>query len=652
MISGFGMTSRSGRLLVAVVAALVLFGSLAGCALFYRGVSVPKYEARTFYETVSVSGGAISADETRVLYTSDETGVPNVYAKPIEGGEAVALTNSTTSSMFGIGWFPNDDRVLITADQEGNELNHLYVLDIDGTLRDLTPGENLKAQFAGWSEDERYFWVQTNERDPRYFDLYRYAVAHPNSDEYPREMVYRNADGATVSSISRNGRYLALVKQHNNMNSDVLLVDMTSPGARPKLLTEHEGNISYGVATFTPDSKKLYITSNEGSEFVRIWSHDLLTGKRELVLEADWDIQGVSFSRNGRYRVMMTNEDARTVVEMTDLELGVPVALPAVDGGEVLGVRVSKSGKRMTLSIGSDTSPTNLYSWDRESDEVRKLTESLNPEVEEWALVKSEVVRYASFDNLAIPAILWKPKVASKTRKVPAIVWVHGGPGGQSRTGYRADIQFLANHGYAILAVNNRGSSGYGKTFFHMDDKRHGDVDLKDCIYGKKYLESLDWVDRNRIAIMGGSYGGYMVVAALAFEPYAFHAGVDIFGVTNWLRTIENIPPWWESFRESLYSEMGDPATDRERLRAISPLFHADKIRRPLLVVQGANDPRVLKVESDEIVAAARENGVPVDYLVFPDEGHGFRKRENRIMAAERYLAFFEEHLTGVVNDE
>jgi dipeptidyl aminopeptidase/acylaminoacyl peptidase len=226
-------------------------------------------------------------------------------------------------------------------------------------------------------------------------------------------------------------------------------------------------------------------------------------------------------------------------------------------------------------------------------------------------------------------------------------VWVHGGPGGQCRVGYDPVIQFLVNHGYAVLAVNNRGSSGYGKTFFHMDDKRHGDVDLKDVVAGRRYLEGLDWVDGSRVGVIGGSYGGYMVCAALAFEPDAFDVGVDIFGVTNWVRTLESIPPWWTSFRDGLYAELGDPKTDRERLKRISPLFHAKNIRKPLLVVQGANDPRVLKVESDELVQAVRDNGVPVEYLVFPDEGHGFRKKENRIQAAEAYRRFLDRYLVS-----
>ena len=180
-----------------------------------------------------------------------------------------------------------------------------------------------------------------------------------------------------------------------------------------------------------------------------------------------------------------------------------------------------------------------------------------------------------------------------------------------------------------------------------MDDKRHGEEDLQDIVHGRKYLESLDWIDGDKVGVIGGSYGGYMVAAALAFEPEAFDVGIDIFGVTNWVRTLESIPPWWESFKESLYDEMGDPATDAERHRRISPLFHTENIVKPTLVIQGANDPRVLQVESDELVAGIQANEVPVEYIVFPDEGHGFRKKSNQISASNAYVRFLDTYLRG-----
>ena len=206
------------------------------------------------------------------------------------------------------------------------------------------------------------------------------------------------------------------------------------------------------------------------------------------------------------------------------------------------------------------------------------------------------------------------------------------------------------NHGYAVLAVNNRGSSGYGKTFYQLDDRNHGDKDLKDCVAGKDWLASQPEINGDKIGILGGSYGGYMTMAALTYTPEAFKVGVNLFGVTNWIRTLRSIPPWWESFKDALYTELGDPnSADSVRLRAISPLFHTDKVTKPLIVLQGAQDPRVLQVESDEIVAGVLANGVPVEYVLFEDEGHGFVKKENQIKAYSSILNFLDTYLKDEV---
>jgi dipeptidyl aminopeptidase/acylaminoacyl peptidase len=292
-------------------------------------------------------------------------------------------------------------------------------------------------------------------------------------------------------------------------------------------------------------------------------------------------------------------------------------------------------------------SPANLYVYDFATQKAQKLTESLNPEINAADLVDAKVIRYKSFDGMEIPAILYQPHGATAQAKVPAIVRVHGGPGGQARMPYSAGVQYLVNHGYAVLDVNNRGSGGYGKTFYKADDQKHGREPLWDCVEAKKYLQTLDYVDAKKIGIMGGSYGGYMVLAALTFKPEEFNVGVDIFGVANWVRTLQSIPPYWESERKSLYAEIGDPNTQLDMLKEISPLFHADKITKPLLVLQGANDPRVIKVESDEIVAAIKKKKGIVEYVVFDNEGHGFTKKANEIRGDKAILDFLDKYLKG-----
>ncbi|MCY4344212.1 MAG: S9 family peptidase [Gammaproteobacteria bacterium] len=601
------------------------------------------YSAAAFFETTTYrlpGGYAWSADGQRLLIGADTLGALNAYALPLSGAPATALTASADNAHRPLSWFPSDDRILYAADNQGDELDHVHVLAPDGQAIDLTPGEGVKALFMGWSQADDAFHVATNERDAAVFDLYRYAA-----DGYARELLFENDANWRLGAVSPNGRYLALVRENSSADNDIHILDREAADASPVHITPHEGNVSHAVHGFTPDSGALLYGSNQGREFMAVWRWDAATGEQAPLIQADWDLVFAFHSRSGRYLVQGVNEDARIVVRIKDTATGDWLALPGLPEGNPGQIRFSRDESKVALLLSTDTSPNDVYVVDLAAGESRRLTQAPNPEIDEADLAPSAVVRYPSFDGLEIPAILYRPKVASAANPAPALVWVHGGPGGQSRRGYSATIQHLVNHGYAILAANNRGSSGYGKTFFHMDDRRHGEVDLDDIVYGKRYLAGLDWVDGERIGIIGGSYGGYMVGAALAFRPGVFKVGINIFGVMNWVRTLESIPPWWGANRKALFDELGDPAVDGERLRRISPLFHAENIKTPLLVIQGANDPRVLQVESDEIVAAVRANGTPVEYLVFPDEGHGFSRRENRIAASEAFVGFLGKHL-------
>ena len=634
-----------GRLVLVVVAMFVTGCGGSDTAVEPEAVAEsPKYSAAAFFATTSYglvgSGGyAFSPDNTKLLIDSDESGIFNVYALSTNGGEATPLTKSDTDAMFGESWFPNDGRMLFSFDNGGNELDHVVVRDIDGSLHDLTPGEELKASFFGWSSDGEHFYITSTERDAASFDLYRYS-----SDDYSREMLFENP-GYQLAGLSRDERWLALAKPRTSADSDIYVVDLSTAEKEPVLITEHEGNVAYGVYTFTPDSSALVYSTDEYGEFNQAWVYDLESGEEQVLISADWDVSYVSFSPLGRYRVSGVNDDARTAVTIVDMRSDEDVDLPELPAGDLRNIRFSADESHVALILNAANSPSNIHVIDLETTTADQLTNALSAEIDPAHLVVSEVVRYASFDGLEIPSILYKQHGASAANPAPALVFVHGGPGGQTRTGYSATIQHLVNQGYAILGANNRGSSGYGKTFFHLDDKRHGEDDLLDIVHGRTYLESLDWVNKERIGVMGGSYGGYMTAAALTFHPEAFDVGINIFGVTNLERTLQSIPPWWESFKEALYDEMGDPETDAERHRKISPLFHAERVTKPLLVVQGANDPRVLQVESDELVEAVKKNEVPVEYIVFPDEGHGFANKANRIAASQAYAKFLDTYL-------
>jgi dipeptidyl aminopeptidase/acylaminoacyl peptidase len=617
--------------------------------LSFVGCSKPKhhevrqYTIEQFMNTTAISGSSISHDDKLILFSSRKTGIYNAYTVPVQGGEPTALTNSTTNSIFATSFFPNDNRILYRSDQGGNEINHIYLRNEDGGVEDLTPDPAARSEFIKWSHDRKSFFYISNKRNPKFFDLYEMDIT-----AFTPNLLFKNEGSYDISTIDNSKRYLALVKTITEHNNEMYLYDRQTNEA--KHLTLHEGDVNYLPQEFSVDGQNLYYLTDDGSEFMYLKKYAVASGQPEKVEEAKWDIMYATFSRTGRYRVLGVNSDARTEIRILDAKTNELVQLPSMPDADITSVDISDSEKLMTFYVNGSRSPNNLYAYNFETKQMRKLTETLNPEISQANLVDAKVVWYKSFDGLDIPALLYKPHQVQIDDKAPALVSVHGGPGGQSRIGYNALKQFLVNHGYVIIDVNNRGSSGYGKTFFKADDLKHGNEDLADCVEAKKFLATLGYVDTSRVGIMGGSYGGYMVLAALAFRPTEFAVGVDIFGVSNWLRTLKSIPPYWESFRKALYAELGDPTTPEGEafLRAKSPLFHADKVQRPLIVLQGANDPRVLKAESDEIVGAAKKNGVPVEYVVFSDEGHGFAKNENQIKGNKAILDFLDKHLRGI----
>ncbi|MBS1681921.1 MAG: alpha/beta fold hydrolase [Bacteroidetes bacterium] len=608
------------------------------------------YSMAQFMDIVQINGGAFSPDETKVLINSKETGIYNAFEIDIKTGEKKQVTKSTDNAVFSDSYFPNDNRILFESDKGGNEITHLYVQTPEGKVNDLIQDSTAKAQFAGWSYNKKMMYYTSNSRDKKYFDLYKIEVEGKPSESkmYPVSLLYKNEQGLDVSAISNDDRYIALTKSTTTNNSDMYLLDTQS--GKTKLLSEHKGDVQFQPQYFSLDGKKLFYLTNQGSEFMYLASYDLAGGATEKVEEAPWDLMYAYQSRSGKYRLVAINNDARTEIKIYDGATNQPVQIAGLPEGDITGVNISDSEKLMTFYVSSSKSPSNLFVYNFETKEAKQLTNTMTKEIDPAHLVAGEVVRFKSYDGLEIPCLLYKPLGLAEGEKVPALLFIHGGPGGQTRLNYSPIVQHIVNHGYVVLAVNNRGSSGYGKSFYAADDRKHGDADLKDCVESKKLLAGLRYVDAGKIGIMGGSYGGYMTMAALAFTPEEFNVGVNLFGVTNWLRTLKSIPPWWAAFRDALYAELGNPATDSVALYNKSPLFHADKITKPFIVLQGTNDPRVLKVESDEMVAAARKNGVPVEYVLFPDEGHGFVKKENNIKANEEILKFLDKYLKGEGN--
>jgi len=599
---------------------------------------IKEYTIEQFMSSIDINGSSFSPDESKLMFSSNKTGIYNAFEINTDGKNETQLTESKTKSTYAVSYFPSDERILLSADNEGNEISHLFLREQDGTIKDLTPDSTARAEFINWSRDGKYFYFTSNKRNLQFNDVYKMDI-----QTFKPQLVYQNNEGYELGAVSQSGKYLALIKIITTDNSDIYLYD--TENQKIKLITKHEGEINSQPSQFSIDEKFLYFMTDAGSEFTYLKKYNIENEESSMVYKENWDLMYAYYSYNEKYFVVGINKDAKTVIKVFDNKTNEEIMFPKFSSGNISSVNISKSEKFMSFYVSSSQSPRNLYVYNFEKQNYTQLTNSQNKEIDPTHLVDAEIVRYKSFDSLEIPAILYKPLKASSLNKVPTLIWVHGGPGGQSRVNYSPMLQYLINHGYAILAVNNRGSSGYGKTFYGLDDLKHGEDDLQDCVYAKNFLAKTNWADTAKVGIIGGSYGGFMVAAALTFTPDEFAVGVNIFGVTNWLRTLKSIPPWWTSFKDALYKEMGNPETDSAYLYKISPLFHADKIKKPFMVLQGANDPRVLKVESDEIVAAAKKNNIPVKYIVFDDEGHGFRKKENEIKAYKEILLFLDEHL-------
>ena len=606
-------------------------------------VAFETYSAEAFFQTTSFglassTGYAWSSDGTRVLAHSDASGVFNAITIDADG-LTEQLTTSETDAHFAQSFFPNDDRIIVTADQGGNELNHIYVRELDGTLVDVTPGDEVKASFGGWRADNEVFYVWHNGRDSASFDLYAVDPA-----DYATTMVFENP-GFQPGALSDSGRWLALDKPRTSADSDVYVVDLSAETPEPVLVTAHEGNIAHGTYDFTPDETKLVYSTNEFGEFNQAWTHDLVTGEKASLIEADWDVSFVFYSPSGQYQIHAINADGLTDLTITDTSTGEEVVLNGVPEGELGQIRFSPDETKIAFGLNTDTSPYNLYMTELGGEAVR-LTDALNPEISEENLVTATVERFEASDGVTIPGIMYKPKQASADTPVPALVWVHGGPGGQSTRGYSAAIQHMVNHGYAIYAANNRGSSGYGKTYVSLDNGLNRKKSVEDIGALLDWVETQPDLDKDRIVVFGGSYGGYMVLASMIDYAERGAGGINIVGISDFKTFLTNTKGYRRDLRRAEYGDDRDPEI-AAFFDEISPLRNADKITKPLFIIQGLNDPRVPASEAEQILEAVRANEGTAWYLLAKDEGHGFRKKSNRDFQREAETMFLEKLFKG-----
>lgn len=588
--------------------------------------------------TVKTSGLAFSSDETRILFTSDASGILNAYEVTLDYRTQRQLTHSLTDNIHAVSYFPNDERILISKDRSNRENAALCVLEPDGNEIALTASDEVQAFFHRWSFDRRSFYVSTNERDECWYDLYKI-----NARTLERELIYSATGKYHFCAISPDEQKILFLRSTRKTDSDIFLYDI--PTSEMKCLTPHDGDVLNCLPVFNRDGTAIFYITDKNSDFRYVQRLDLGTCETQCIERADGDVIATFFAPDYQQRVTFINDLKTTRRRMIihDEASGSVARLPGYAQQSITSALFSQSGRHLAFYAEGDRSPADIHVYDFEQRSVVQLTRSLDSEIDPEDLVESEIVNFRSFDGLEIPCLLWRPHGTNHANKAPALVWVHGGPGGRMAKGYKGRIQFLANHGYVVLGLNYRGSFGFGKKFFRADHRKHGREPLWDCVAAKEYLARTGYVNSSSIGIIGASFGGYMALAALAFHPDEFAAGVNISGVSNLLSFARNLPRYWDA--ERFYEKLGDPANEEELLRSISPFFYADRITRPAMILQGATDPRCPREQSDEMVAAIRRYGGEVEYLVYDDEAHGFRKRKNAIHAYEAILNFLDRQL-------
>lgn len=599
------------------------------------------YTAKQFVENRIISGGSFSQDGSKILYTIDVTGRPAAWIYDIETKERILAHSDTIDPIYSLAIFGNNDDLIFTSNRNGSPYIHIYEKEGD-YIKDITPGDQVRARWRGVKSDFSGIYYTSNVRANRKTDLYEYSFNKKES-----KLIFQNDTQYSLSYISNDHRYILLHERKTEDITNLHLYDMENETLQ-SISPDNNNSAFYGLG-FSNDSNQLYYLTNYNNEFIYLKRYDLQTGIHEPIIKEDWDIVGISFSSDQQLMAVYINENGHAKAKIWHMKQNRFLDIPFLASVDVERVRFSPNNKHLLLQVAGYNHPKDLMLYNLEGKTTELIAAGLN-QIDGNHLSKPLDTVITSYDGLAIPAFLYLPQNATN-KQGSALVWTHGGPGGQFRANYNQSIQFMVNQGYTVLAVNNRGSSGYGKTFKSLDNKKHGIDDLQDVLAGKRFLASLDGIDEERIGIIGDSYGGYLALAALTFHPDEFAVGVDMFGISNWLHVLTNIPSFWETRRRALYEEMGHPQKDSLMLYNKSPLFFSHQIERPLMVIQGANDARVPQSESDSIVARVKANGIPVKYLLFEDEGHGIRKKANQIKSLDEISGFFDLYLTGTDNE-
>lgn len=601
----------------------------------------PLIPRKVLFGNPEKTGPQISPDGCFLAYLAPKDSVLNVWVRTLGQTDDKAVTSDALRGIRQFFWQGDSAHLLYLQDTGGDENFHLYQTEIaTGETRDLTPFPGARALPLALNPNlPGEMLVSVNNRNPSVFDVYRL-------DFTTGALTLDTENPGDVSGFSADNALEVRTAQVQLPDGSTELRVKDGSGGWRVFMTWGADETSGGVAGFSPDNAKFWLMNSVDANASRLLQVDLATGASEVVAE-DPDYDAGSVLRHPKTRALEAVSFTRARTEWTALDPSVEADFDALsraaDGDWAIESR-DLADTTWIVSYLRDSGPQSYYVYDRAS-QTAALLFTTKPDLENYTLAPMQPVTFPARDGLTLHGYLTLPVGLTPTQ-LPLILFVHGGPWARDFWGYSGWVQWLANRGYAVLQINFRGSTGYGKAFLNAGDREWGAKMHTDLLDGKAWAISQGYADPEKVAIMGGSYGGYATLAGLAFTPDEFVCGVDIVGPSNLLTLLQTIPPYWSTLVATFYKRMGR-LEETEFLQERSPLFSADKITKPLLIAQGANDPRVKQAESDQIVDAMRAGGLPVEYLVFPDEGHGFARPENNLKFTAAAEAFLSKYLGG-----
>lgn len=581
---------------------------------------------------------SFSPDGTRLAYISNASGAPQVWVAPAAGGEAVQTTK-LADPVQGVAWSPSGDWLAYAVAPGGGLNVQVYVAKADGSeAKMVTAGGAVNNRLYGWSHDGRWLGIGTNRLNPTEMDAF---LIDPATGESRAVGAGKGLD--TIADVSADGRFAVISRLVSRGDNNLILVDLAS-GAET-LLTPHSGTASFGWGEISPDGRRVFVISDVATDLAAFGTIEIdAAGKplafKVLARRSDAEADNAALSRDGARAALRWNVAGRSELAYLDTATGKLSPGPKLPGDVIGGPVFSNDGRSLALSLISAAAPTDVWVADTTTGKAVQVTHSRHDGVDLATLVRPTLVTYKAEDGLPLSGWLYRP--AGAKGPGPVVFIYHGGPEGQSRPTLSTDVQALVARGISVFLPNVRGSTGFGKRFVNLDNGALRVNGVKDIKASTDALVAQGVADPKRLGIMGGSYGGYMVMAGITEYPDMFAAAADLYGVVNFETFFQHTQPWMAAISTVEY---GDPATQADMLKALSPIHKLDRIKTPLIVLHGANDTNVPVIEAEQIVQQLRARGVPVEYVLFPDEGHGWQHLPNRIRSTTTLADFFAKWL-------